>query len=194
MCVISGCTTGAKLAARGLCWNHYQRLRRTGNAGPAGHVVAPDIWLKIDRSDGPGACWPWLGGLCGSGYGHMSRPRETRQTYVHRHIYEKTHGPIPAGLTVDHVCFNTLCCNPAHLRLLSLSQNIKSRNPSVARRSRCRRPRTCPHRIDGLLPADLVYVTPNGRRCRRCASDYHAEWQRKRLIEVRHERSGAKLS
>lgn len=44
--------------------------------------------------------------------------------YAHRLAWERAHGPIRDGLTVDHrECSNRLCCNPAHLELVTLAEN-----------------------------------------------------------------------
>lgn len=183
-CRIAGCATGAKMATRELCWTHYQRWRRTGDVGPLGPITAPDIWTRIDRSGGPEACWPWLGGLSGQGYGHIARPNETKEGYAHRYIFEKTHGTIPKDMTVDHRCANTLCCNPAHLQLLTLRQNIQRRKPSMKRAGY--RLQRCPHRVDGILPDEFLYVSPNGSRyCRVCQSKRYVEWQRERRQNAR---------
>jgi hypothetical protein len=34
---------------------------------------------------------------------------------VHRLVYERTHGPVPAGTWVWHRCDSRVCCNPVHL-------------------------------------------------------------------------------
>jgi len=45
----------------------------------------------------------------------------------HRVAYCLHHGGIDATLTVDHLCHNPRCCNPAHLRQCTKSEN--SANP-----------------------------------------------------------------
>ncbi|MBA7771137.1 HNH endonuclease [Enterobacter sp. RHBSTW-00131] len=35
-------------------------------------------------------------------------------------------GPIPEGKYIDHICHNTLCVNPHHLRLVSPKQNAEN--------------------------------------------------------------------
>lgn len=44
---------------------------------------------------------------------------------AHRVIYEERVGPIPEGALLDHRCHNTLCVNPAHLRLVTHKQNME---------------------------------------------------------------------
>src|SRR5215207_4655730 len=105
--------------ARGLCATHYQRLRTTGSlvqpirTGPA----EARFWAKVDRSGGPDACWPWIPKPMANGYGRVWW--NGRSEVAHRIAYLLAKGPIPAGLTVDHVkergCTLRACQNPAHL-------------------------------------------------------------------------------
>jgi hypothetical protein len=51
-----------------------------------------------------------------NGYGRISRGgRRAAYIPVHRAAWELAGGTIPAGLEIDHLCRNRLCCNPAHL-------------------------------------------------------------------------------
>jgi hypothetical protein len=70
------------------------------------------------------ACWPWQAAK-GDGYGRF---KVSGKLYgAHRIAYHIAHGPIPEkrlknGLIL-HSCHNPACCNPAHLRLGTGSQN-----------------------------------------------------------------------
>lgn len=74
-------------------------------------------------------CLCWTGCLTNTGYGRISRNHDEKHfsSLVHRQVYQRLHGPIPDGLQVDHICKNTTCCNPKHLRLLSVSENLNNR-------------------------------------------------------------------
>jgi len=48
-----------------------------------------------------------------------------RIVYRHRLAYEEAKGPIPEGLTVDHLCFNTRCVNPDHLEAVPNKENVR---------------------------------------------------------------------
>lgn len=68
-------------------------------------------------------CWEWERAKTKKGYGE-TWIKAKGVVYAHRLIYELIHGAIPSGLVVDHMCENTSCVNPEHLRLLGNAQNI----------------------------------------------------------------------
>jgi hypothetical protein len=68
-------------------------------------------------------CWHWEGGKS-NGYGLFSRHFKD-MIGAHRWSYEYHCGPIPDGLTIDHLCRNKLCVKPAHLEAVTLQENIR---------------------------------------------------------------------
>jgi len=56
------------------------------------------------------------------GYGRF-RNKEGRWEQAHRIYYEKAKGPIPDGLTIDHLCCVKLCVNPDHLEAVTMGEN-----------------------------------------------------------------------
>lgn len=62
-----------------------------------------------------------------NGYTYVSW-RENGQGYSttgHRAAWTHHNGPIPDAMTIDHLCKVRRCINPAHLRLLSNSENAR---------------------------------------------------------------------
>ncbi len=71
-------------------------------------------------------CWVWQGSTNTNGYGKFRV--EGKTVYTHRFSYTRFKGPIPSGLTIDHLCRNRLCCNPDHLEVVSFVENQRRRH------------------------------------------------------------------
>lgn len=88
-----------------------------------GHETAEErFWAKVDK-DGPNGCWLYLGALQGKGYGLISVV--AKDVKAHRFAYESVVGPIPDGLSLDHLCRNPQCVNPAHLEPVTHLENVR---------------------------------------------------------------------
>lgn len=66
-----------------------------------------------------GDCWEWIGTAARARpsapqYGRFSISASAN-VLAHRWSYEYHRADIPEGLTLDHLCRNTLCVNPWHL-------------------------------------------------------------------------------
>lgn len=96
------------------------------------------FWSKVEvgaNSD----CWNWRGGSTGFGYGRFRLGGELRSP--HRIAFEMANGSIPEGpgyhgIVVMHRCDNPACCNPAHLSLGTMSDNVRDMD------AKGRRPKT----------------------------------------------------
>lgn len=87
--------------------------------------IAERLWARVQKADEPG-CWLWLGAVNENGYGRMGAGGRSDGTpYVHRVSWELERGPIPEGMTIDHLCLVKTCVNPAHLELVTLAENIR---------------------------------------------------------------------
>lgn len=118
-CSVDEC--GSPVAGRGWCNKHYKRWQAYGT--PEGRPSrASRFWSRVDKS-APGGCWEWTG-QTNNGYGRLSWGK--RMDYAHRISFRLTTGPTPPGMDIDHICHNTICVNPAHLRLASRSQNAQN--------------------------------------------------------------------
>ena len=112
-----------------------------------------------DRIAIVGECWEWQNYLRKDGYGAVGNK------LAHRISYEALVGPIPDGLTIDHLCRNRRCVNPAHLEPVTMAINIlRGISPAAnhARKTHC----IYGHELAG----DNLYVDPKRRRiCRVCS-------------------------
>lgn len=82
----------------------------------------------------PSPCHLWTGGDSGTGrgggYGRMSLDGQT--VAVHLVAYTHYYGYIPGKKQVDHQCNVRLCCNPAHLQLVTHLKNQRLRAKRAA--------------------------------------------------------------
>jgi hypothetical protein len=65
----------------------------------------------------------WTGARCGSKGQYGAFSYEGKLQPSHRVIWKMTVGPIPAGLTIDHLCKVTLCQNVDHMELVTRGEN-----------------------------------------------------------------------
>lgn len=72
------------------------------------------------------ACYVWRGGVQTRGYGSTGDGQGGTKL-AHRAAWEQEHGPIPDGLTVDHLCGNKLCVNTDHMELVTRAENLSRR-------------------------------------------------------------------
>jgi len=111
------------------------------------------FWSKVTKTS---TCWLWTGAATGRGYGSWRAPNG-RDYGAHRLAYETLVGPIPDGLTVDHLCRNKACVNPAHMELVTVRENIL--------RSKART--HCPQGHE-YTPENNLRAKTGGFKCRTC--------------------------
>ncbi|KKL07053.1 hypothetical protein LCGC14_2589890 [marine sediment metagenome] len=122
--------------------------------------ATPSFWRQIEATPD---CWVWRGGRNNYGYGRWKR------TLAHRVSYAAFHGPIPKGLTIDHLCLNKLCVRPSHLEVVANAENVR-RAQTGRRKTYCK---------GGHLLRLNRYYTPSGRLggCRLCRRKAHRRWR-----------------
>lgn len=127
-------------------------------------------------------CWIWTGTKHSGGYGTINvrlGVNAVSKLLVHRVVYEHYNGPIPRGLTLDHLCRNRLCVNPDHLEPVTNKENIlrgEAFSAVFARRDRCVRGHL-------LTPENTSRYShkgiDQGRICRTCHRERQREQNRK---------------
>ena len=141
--------------------------------------VVDRFWEKVDLSD-PGGCWPWAGSLRSYGYGQFSISHSVN-AFAHRVAYEILVGPIPAGLTLDHLCRNRRCVNPAHLEPVTMRENIlrgTSFSAQAARRTHC----PFGHPYDGVVVE--TFAAHAQRICTRCKAAATRRYRAKNRVRL----------
>jgi hypothetical protein len=120
--------------------------------------------ITVDPETG---CWIWAGYCTPEGYGHVKWLGRTEG--IHRVVYMLLEGPIPDGLTLDHVkargCVFSACCWPAHLEPVTPSENGRRLTVNCYRdRDRCDNGHE--------YTAANTYMWHGWRQCRACKRDY----------------------
>ena len=118
--------------------------------------------LKHIVTDEATGCWLWQGDSVTGGYGRTSV--DGRKWLSHRAAYTAWVGPIPEGLTIDHLCKRPACCNPQHLEPVTMKENTMRGNSFSrinAEKTTCKN--------GHALAGDNLYTYKDGRRdCRMC--------------------------
>jgi len=125
-----------------------------------------------------GPCHVWTGAVKGGSLKH-GRYAAFGAHYAHRVAYEAAHGPIPAGLEIDHLCRNHLCVRPSHLEPVTRRENLRRGNGALAQRRRAKARTQCPqgHPYD----QENTIRGKHQRKCRAC----NREWNRLRRERMR---------
>jgi Protein of unknown function (DUF2637) len=98
-----------------------------------GVALLPDrIRAKIVVNPESG-CWEWQSGLDKDGYGRAYW--EGQPWLAHRLVFTLLNGPIPEGLTLDHVrargCLSKACCWPFHLDPVTWEENNRRQQADI---------------------------------------------------------------
>jgi HNH endonuclease len=158
--------------------------KRMANHTRQGRPLEERLWSRVDKT-GPlpwrpelGPCWLWTGAKI-HGYGTIRRGGQNGGPMVgtHRIAYELTHGPIPKGLQIDHLCRVPSCIRPSHLEAVTPRENGRrgvSSNVQITRplwQTHCNR--------NHKFTPENTYVNPSSgsRVCRNCLRAAQAKWR-----------------
>jgi len=129
--------------------------------------ISPEerFWSKVDQGDA-NACWIYKGKINNKGYGMFTV--RGKHVLAHRFSYALTKGPIPEGLSLDHLCKTTRCVNPGHLEAVTQRVNVYRGNGfSSSNKSKTH----CP-RGHAYTPENTIIREPDGwRQCRECTRE-----------------------
>ena len=151
---------------RELGYQAVWRIRRGFNSGDCNSCATRkkagphrDRVLARIKQRGPDECWIRDGYHTSLGYA-MFHDATGAPTGAYRCAYEALVGPIPDGMTIDHLCRNRACVNPAHLEPVTHAENLR-------RAAEATRTDHCP--AGHLFDSANTYTDRNGyRKCRAC--------------------------
>ena len=114
-------------------------------------------------------CWLWALSTSWGGYGSVKWGGRTRQ--AHRVAYEELRGPIPEGLTIDHLCRVRSCVNPAHMEPVTRGVNVLR---GIGISSHCAHKTHCKHghQLGGENVRPLKGKPAHWRTCLACRMAY----------------------
>lgn len=162
VCSVDGCTTFAH--GHGLCRTHLTRFQKYGDplftqAKLRGAPTVERFWSHVEKTE---TCWLWIGSTTTDGYGSFrgTPGRYGRVDKAHRWSYEHFVGPIPEGLTIDHLCRVRNCVNPEHLEPVTPAENMRRALPCYRLKTHCIRG----HALSG----DNLAIVCGARVCKTC--------------------------
>ena len=83
---------------------------------------AEGFFDRIEAEPNSG-CWIWIGATSGSNDYGLCYP-QSKKMFAHRWSFEYAHGPIPSGMTIDHLCRVRRCVNPSHMEVVTNEVNV----------------------------------------------------------------------
>lgn len=162
-CSVSGCERDVYV--RALCSTHYHRAKSRGEIRR--RTPEERFFAKVEKT---ATCWNWTAHLNEDGYSKFRMG--DKHKFGHRVSYEWFVGPIPEGLTIDHLCRNRKCVNPEHLEAVTHKVNVlRGTAPSALHAVKTHCPRG--HAYD---EANTFWNRDGTRRgCRQCRRDRHLD-------------------
>jgi hypothetical protein len=142
-----------------------------------GYRPVLDRFLEKIRTDPVTGCWEWQARRH-RGYGTFWLKGSR---FAHRVSWELLVGPIPEGLTIDHLCRNKGCVRPDHLEPVPATLNTSRSHEFRARRTHC-------DKGHEFTPENTGWITPRDsypyRYCRQCSRKRVNRWRQKNRVSA----------
>lgn len=139
------------------------------------------FWSKVEKAKYRNLhvgtpCWEWTASVNKKGYGRFAiqewQGKSGVQIPAHHYLWCNDHGPVGAGMHLDHLCRNKKCVRPDHLERVTAGENALRRladhgNPNTIK-THCIRG----HKFTS--ENTRIKRRANGstyRNCRQCARD-----------------------
>lgn len=110
----------------------------------------------------PSGCWLWTASVDLHGYGRINAHGRTR--VAHRTLYEELRGPVPEGLTLDHLCRVRRCVNPDHLEPVTHAENVRRGEAGAHNKRKTH----CKHGHEFTTETTRIRLVDGGRECLVC--------------------------
>ena len=132
------------------------------------------FWAKVDRS---GECWVWNGARDKRGYGRVGiKEQGISKTFLAHRVAFLYENVVPEGFELDHLCRNPSCVRPAHLEVVTHTENVGRGfagvlNNHMTRRTEC---------VNGHpLSGDNLYRRRGSgvRECKECRRENVRRWR-----------------
>lgn len=130
-----------------------------------------------------GGCWVSTYSVASHGYAQIGwqNKGDRRVVLAHRASWTHVNGQVPIGMTLDHLCKNRRCVNPAHLRLLSNYENARRNDGADWAFGTCRNG----HSASALI--EVPRIAKSGRRymglkCSICRAENYARYEAKKRV------------
>lgn len=138
------------------------------------------FWSHVNKR-GPkhpelGHCWQWKLRPSSNGYGSFSV--NNHPVLVHRWAYKFLVGPIPEGLTIDHLCRNRMCVRPSHLEPVTQAENNRRSIRHAIERIKCKK-------------GHLFTQGKNQKHCRTCKAESSRQYRQ--TTQYRQNRQRVKI-
>jgi hypothetical protein len=141
------------------------------------------FWSRVDKTP---TCWIWTGHLNKpTAYGHFriadDAPGVKSKILAHRLSWYLFGNTVPEGMELDHLCRNRRCVNPAHLELVTHTENVRRGvSPSALHAQKTHCPQGHP------LSGSNLKLSKNGKgRIARCCRICKDKQQAHRLEKKR---------